>query len=367
MKLRFLVPLSVFSSLLPLCAADQKAPPSSVTDFSSLKTPDEFWKRIEKLQQPPSEQPKSQEEAIAQVKSYLGTLQAAAAAFVKAFPADERSWKARMIGLRASMKQRQLFGEDATPDADQQKLNEILNAPEAPTSIKGEAAFMGLVMQAQRLDKDKPEGFAAFHKASADFLQKYSDHPLAGELKSIQMQVLDEDPTPQGTEMLKKFAAGDDARLAEAAKAILEKKQKLADLKSKPVDLKFTAADGQPVDLANLRGKVVLVDFWASWCGPCMMEMPNVVSTYGKLHEKGFEILGISLDQDKDAMEAALKKQSMTWMQYFDGGGWDNKIAKSFGIQSIPAAWLVDKKGMLRETNLRGEELGAAVEKLLAE
>jgi thiol-disulfide isomerase/thioredoxin len=112
---------------------------------------------------------------------------------------------------------------------------------------------------------------------------------------------------------------------------------------------------------------VVLVDFWASWCGPCIGEMPNVVSTYQKLHGKGFEILGISLDQDKAAMEAALTKHEMTWTQYFDGAGWQNKISSAFGIQSIPAAWLIDKKGMLRETGLRGEALGAGVEKLLAE
>jgi alkyl hydroperoxide reductase subunit AhpC len=95
--------------------------------------------------------------------------------------------------------------------------------------------------------------------------------------------------------------------------------------------------------------------------------MPNVVSTYKKLHDKGFEIIGISLDQDKAAMEGALKKQEMTWTQYFDGAGWQNKISTAFGINSIPAAWLIDKKGMLRETGLRGEALTTGVEKLLAE
>jgi len=364
-RLCFLPLLSLVFASVTLAADPASAPPSTA-DFSAFKTADEFWKQIEKLQQPPAEKPKSREEAQAQVKTYFGTLQSAAEAFAKAYPKDERSWNARMIALRAGMQMRR-FGGGNSAEADQQKLNEIIQSPDAPAPIKGEAAFMSIMILGSGLNKDKPDGFAAFHKATADFFEKYPDHPLANQLKTIEMQVLEEDPTPEGAELLKKLAAGSDARLAESAKAVLEKQQKMADLKSKPVDLKFTAADGQPIDLVNLRGKVVLVDFWASWCGPCMGEMPNVVSTYGKLHEKGFEILGISLDQDKDAMEGALKKQGMTWAQYFDGGGWDNKISKSFGIRSIPAAWLIDKKGMLREQGLRGEALGTAVERLLAE
>ncbi len=134
---------------------------------------------------------------------------------------------------------------------------------------------------------------------------------------------------------------------------------------SKPLDLKFTAVDGSKVDLSSLRGKVVLIDFWATWCPPCRGEVPNVVAAYKKYHDKGFDIVGISLDQDKSALLAFTKEHDMTWPQYFDGNGWDNTISKSFGIDSIPAMYLVGKDGKIATTNGR-EDLAAQVEKLLA-
>ena len=134
--------------------------------------------------------------------------------------------------------------------------------------------------------------------------------------------------------------------------------------KSKPLDIKFTAVDGTKVDLASLHGKVVLIDFWATWCPPCRGEVPNVVATYKKYHDQGFEIIGISLDQDKDALVAFTKQHDMVWSQYFDGQGWENKISKGFGIDSIPAMWLVGKDGKLVTTEGR-EDLAGQVDKLL--
>jgi thiol-disulfide isomerase/thioredoxin len=139
-----------------------------------------------------------------------------------------------------------------------------------------------------------------------------------------------------------------------------------AELKSKPLEIKFTATNGNEVDISKMNGKVVLVDFWATWCGPCMAEVPNLVKTYEKLHSKGFEIVGISFDQDKNKLASVTKDKSMSWPQYFDGKGWKNEFGQKFGINSIPRMWLVNKKGILVDTNA-GEGLEAKVEKLLAE
>jgi thiol-disulfide isomerase/thioredoxin len=137
-------------------------------------------------------------------------------------------------------------------------------------------------------------------------------------------------------------------------------------LKTKPLELKFTAVDGKEFDLSKLQGKVVLIDFWATWCGPCVAELPNVLKAYKELNPKGFEIVGISLDQDKAALEAFVKEHGMAWPQYFDGKGWQNEISTQYGISSIPAMWLVNKKGMVVNTNARAG-LEEQVAKLLAE
>ncbi|HVU99275.1 MAG TPA: TlpA disulfide reductase family protein [Puia sp.] len=121
--------------------------------------------------------------------------------------------------------------------------------------------------------------------------------------------------------------------------------------------------DGKAVALSSFRGKYVLVDFWASWCGPCRQENPNVVKAYRQYHAKGFTIVGVSLDDQKDRWVAAIKKDGLAWTQVSDLKGWDNQVASLYGIKGIPMNFLLDKNGSIIAKGLTGE----ALEKKLAE
>jgi thiol-disulfide isomerase/thioredoxin len=133
-----------------------------------------------------------------------------------------------------------------------------------------------------------------------------------------------------------------------------------------PLRFKFTALDGREVDLEKLRGKVLLIDCWATWCPPCIREIPRLKTLYARLREKGFEIVGISWDDDKEALQKFVTEKQIVWPQYFDGKGELNRFAVEHDITGVPTTWLLDKQGVLRDVNAL-KNLESKVEKLLRE
>lgn len=140
-------------------------------------------------------------------------------------------------------------------------------------------------------------------------------------------------------------------------------KQKKTAVGTQFVDFEMQTPEGKSVKLSDYvgKGKVVLVDFWASWCGPCRREMPNLVETYAKYKGKNFEIVGVSLDQDGAAWKEAIKKLDMTWPQMSDLKFWQSEGAQLYAVNSIPHTVLIDGSGKIIARGLHGEELQAKI------
>jgi thiol-disulfide isomerase/thioredoxin len=267
-----------------------------------------------------------------QLASFLATALATSALVSAADDSKDQPKSARSATLAAP----------ATAGADNYK-DRLQSAGKAAREAGSKEGYIAeLEKQGRALIKDFPD------KEEPYQMLLHVAENSEGDKAQALLKELDDDKTP--------------TKVRDRAKVVAKK----LNMVGKPLELKFKAVDGRDVDVAALKGKVVLVDFWATWCGPCVAELPNVKAAYDKLHPKGFEIVGISFDKDQEKLEEFVKTKDMAWPQYFDGKVWENDFGRQFGIQSIPSMWLVDKKGNLVDVSARGA-LAEKVEKLLAE
>lgn len=346
----------------------------------------------EKATTPAKETETSSEAAPAQAESKMGV----AAAQTPAQMLEQMN-----AALKAPFEDVQ--DESQFPAAFAQRVDGILAMaekieadPKATAEEKQEAKqfTFGLLVQGTQLGapgyKEKLEAYA---KSKSDFAPN-----AAFELLKLKLQD-GEKPWPLVEQFLKQFpgneigyqilseiimSADQDSNLELASEAIAAMKESFPDapenaslervlyrlqLVGKPIELEGTTLEGKKFNIAEYKGKVVLVDFWATWCGPCIAELPNVKRLYEEYHDKGFEVVGISLDDNAGDVAAFAKDKKLPWIQLLpakdESPGFESPLAKFFGIRFIPMMFLVDKDGKVTAMNVRGRALAEAVPKLL--
>jgi thiol-disulfide isomerase/thioredoxin len=334
-------------------------------DLSQYKTADELWGYLQTLENTPTARDR------AEYVQQMGILRTALLEFETRFGDDPRRWDTKLLRVQIESLSAQVEGRPPDNAALLQVARDIAGSTDASSSTKADARFLIAKAHLEALARSSgsvdPAARAAVEADIAQLRKDYPDDQRTGVIQlELALSLERRDPTTAES-MLRTLETSQDIHIAALAQQHLESLESTRELAKAPLDLKFKAVDGTDVDLATLRGKVVLVDFWATWCGPCRGEIPNVVATYNQLHKDGFEIVGVSLDQSKEKLIAFTQQAGMTWPQYFDGKGWANDISSRYGINAIPAAWLVDKKGVVRSTQARGADLADQVKALLAE
>jgi thiol-disulfide isomerase/thioredoxin len=363
------IPFAVVAALTTFCGLPQ-AGAATATPATSPDA-DSAWKAVEKAMvapAPPGEWQIQQptQDQVDKFRAEQARLAGVAADKVKdfftRFPNDARAAEARQTHLQ--LLQISARAGNTNRLAELQTLQE--QRAKDPGTSEDEQVALRVQMIQRAANEKEDQGMAAvlaeYEKGARELRKQF---PKRDEPFQLLLLVAENSDAAKTRALVEEVAAGaQTAQMKEEAQGLL----KQLELVGKPLELRFTAVDGRAVDVSKLAGKVVLLDFWATWCGPCVAEVPNVVKAYERLHPKGFEIVGISFDRasDKAKLEKFVADHKMPWPQFFDGQYWENKYGRQFGIHSIPSMWLVDKKGNLRDLNGR-DGLAGKVEKLLAE
>jgi thiol-disulfide isomerase/thioredoxin len=327
-------------------------------------TPEEMMQFIASLKQA-NVRPASRKEMIAYMRDVAAvSLQAADKILAQVKPADPLHDPAAKMKLESLMMLGRFGDEKAAADMATYAAT-LINSPSK--DLAKEAQRLVVVSEAQQIlssgDAKAAEGLVS--KTTAMLAADPDDIQTAG----LAMQLAGAFEHMPGGEAV--AAAAYRSFGPAMAKSSNEQIQKMGEsfagtlrrlsLPGHPMEISGTLLNGKPFDQKTLAGKVVLVDFWATWCGPCVAEIPNVLEQYEKYHKDGFEVVGISLDQEREALEKFVTEQKLPWPILFEepkGDGWQHPLATFYGISGIPTVVLIGRDGNVITLDARGEKLG---------
>lgn len=345
----------------PSATAEPAAADGLVVPPLPQGTPEQLLEFVAGLM-PPKAQPKSREEAMTYLRDVAGvSVQAADTILAAVKPADPLYAKAAMLKLESLMRLSQFGDEQAA--ADMQKFAGVLATSPVP-ELAMEAKRLKIVGDAQAMfSEEKFDAAPALVAQMADLMKA-----APGDQKTamLAMQLANAfEQIPDGEEVaataLKTFGpileSSPDPKIKELGESFAGK-LRLLELPGKPMEISGALLDGTPFNQKALAGKVVLVDFWATWCGPCVAEIPNMLEQYEKYHAKGFEVVGISLDEEKEKVDAFVAEHKIPWPIIYVGKGWQDPTAQFYGISGIPQLILIGRDGNVITLNARGKKLG---------
>ena len=389
-------PALLLFPLLPLCglATDGRSPETAVppAPARAATTADQDWAALlgvlQNARLPSDWDQLSPTQQVRDDEVRLQRIQALQLDFIAAHPHDPRRWEIVVILRRSTARfvKEILPGYDADPVPTNLVIDEAAKAVRLRRIGELEAAMLQAtdvpaklsldkyrpLFAARRIDdqltlaRGKPADAIDWAALEAKIDAYAAEFPTKHEavwLEDTYLQVLDAKRPDAVTDRLQHSTAS----ASHEVRQLVEGRLRIEAARREPLELSFTALDGQVVDLARWRGKVVLIDFWATWCGPCLEELPKLKAAYAKYHDRGFAVVGIALDAEADGekLRRLVQKENLPWPQYFDGKKWKTALAQRFAISRIPAMLLLGPDGRLITTKARGAHLEAELRRLL--